>query len=199
MASRPLPKGRGTQPAAVRSMSIGGDIPVLETERLRLRAWREEDHNPYADFCANEATAGFMGGVCSREDAWRRMAVFLGHWHLRGYGNWVLEDKASGDWVGYSGLWRPDGWPEPEVMWGLAVDAQGRGYATEAAQRARAFAYDELGWTTVISCIAPENLPSQRVAQRLGAKREGAIELRGSTVGIYRHPGRDIRNRNLQS
>jgi len=118
---------------------------------------------------------------------------------LRGYGSWVLEEKTSGDWVGYSGLWRPEGWPEPEVMWGLAADAQGRGYATEAAQRARAFAYGELGWTTLISCIDPENLPSQRVAERLGAKREGAMELRGSTVGIYRHPDRESLNRNLNS
>jgi RimJ/RimL family protein N-acetyltransferase len=174
-------------------------VPTLETERLRLRAWCEEDHDPFAQFCANAATARFMGGPCSRDEAWRRIAIQIGHWALRGYGAWVLEEKASGDWVGYSGLWRPDGWPEPEIMWGLAADAQGRGYATEAAQRARAFAYDELGWTTVISCIAPENLPSQRVAQRLGAKREGAIELRGYSVGIYRHPGRDALNRNLQS
>ena len=128
-------------------------VPTLETERLRLRGWREEDHSPFADFCANEATARFMGGPCSREDAWRRIAIQIGHWALRGYGSWVLEEKASGDWVGYSGLWRPDGWPEPEVMWGLAADAQGRGYATEAAQRARVFAYGELGWTTAISCI----------------------------------------------
>jgi RimJ/RimL family protein N-acetyltransferase len=180
-------------------MSVGVDIPTLETERLRMRGWREEDHGPFADFCANKATARFMGGPCSREGAWRRIAIQIGHWALRGYGSWVLEEKASGDWVGYSGLWRPDGWPEPEIMWGLAADAQGRGYATEAAQRARAFAYGELGWTTAISCIDPENLPSQRVAERLGAKREGSMELRGSTVGIYRHPGRETLNRNLQS
>src|SRR6186713_3440761 len=137
MASSPLPpKGRGAPPDAwkpVRRMSMGVDIPALETERLRLRAWGEEDHGPFADFCASEATARFMGGPCSREDAWRRIAIQIGHWALRGYGSWVLEEKTSGDWVGYSGLWRPEGWPEPEVMWGLAADAQGRGYATEAA------------------------------------------------------------------
>jgi len=60
--------------------------------------------------------------------------------------------------------------------------AMAKMYATEAAQRARSFAYDKLGWTTAISCIDPENLPSQRVAQRLGAKREGHMELRGSMI-----------------
>src|SRR5262245_58703467 len=67
--------------------------------------------------------------------------------------------------------------------------ARGRGYATEAARRARDFAYGRLGWTTAISCIVPENIASQRVALRLGAALERSIELNGRTAGIYRHPG----------
>jgi RimJ/RimL family protein N-acetyltransferase len=163
-------------------------VPVLETERLRMREWREADHAPFAAFCADEATARFLGGTCDAAVAWRRMALQAGHWALRGYGSWALEEKASGRWVGYSGLWNPQGWPEPEVMWGLAASAQGRGLASEAARRARDFAYRQLGWTTLISCIAPENLPSQRVAQRLGATLERSIELGGHSLGIYRHP-----------
>ena len=170
-------------------MSAALDIPVLHSERLRLRPWREEDLEPYAEFCANAATARFLGGVCGREDAWRRMAMFLGHWILRGYGNWAIEDKVTGHWLGYCGLWRPEGWPETEVMWGLAADCQGRGYATEAGRCARDFAYRELGWRTLISCIAPANSASQRVAARLGAVRERNTELRGGDISIYRHPG----------
>ena len=170
-------------------MSRSSSIPVLETERLRLRPWRAADLDPFAEFCASEATARFVGGACNRDDAWRRMAGQIGHWVLRGYGSWVLEEKASGRWVGYSGLWNPEGWPEPELMWGLAVHAQGRGYATEAARRGRDFAYRELGWTKLISCIAPANMPSQRVAGRLGATLERTIELRGFPAGLYRHPG----------
>jgi RimJ/RimL family protein N-acetyltransferase len=161
----------------------------LETERLRLRQWRQEDIGPFAEFCASEATARFVGGACSRDDAWRRMAMFLGHWALRGYGNWVMEERASGAFAGYGGLWSPLGWPEPEIMWGLRSAFHGRGYATEAARAARDVAYRQLGWTTAVSYIAPENLPSQRVAERLGAKLRGSIELRGSQVGVYRHPG----------
>jgi RimJ/RimL family protein N-acetyltransferase len=161
----------------------------LETERLRLRQWRDEDIGPFADFCASEATARFVGGACGRDDAWRRMAMFLGHWSLRGYGNWVIEEKAGGAFAGYGGLWNPLGWPEPEVMWGLCTEFQGRGYATEAARAARDCAYRELGWTTAVSYIAPQNLPSQRVAARLGASLQGSIELRGSAAGVYRHPG----------
>lgn len=169
-------------------MSLPPSIPVLETERLRLRGWREEDLGAFAEFCASEATARFVGGACSRDDAWRRIAGHIGHWVLRGYGSWALEEKASARWVGYSGLWNPHGWPEPELIWSLAASAHGRGYATEAARRARDFAYGEFGWATVISCIAPQNLPSQRVAGRLGATLERTMELRGFPVGIYRHP-----------
>lgn len=172
-------------------MSLSLAIPVLETERLRLRGWSEEDHAPFAAFCANEATARYVGGVCGPEDAWRRIAGQIGHWVLRGYGAWVIEEKASGRWVGYSGLWSPHGWPEPELMWGLAAQVHGRGYATEAARRGREFAYGELGLKTLVSCIAPANKPSQQVAARLGAVRERDIELRGFPVGLYRHPGPD--------
>lgn len=164
-------------------------IPVLETERLTLRGWRREDHAPFTAFCADETTGRFLGGTCGPDEAWRRIAGQVGHWVLRGYGAWALEEKASGRWVGYSGLWNPHGWPEPEVMWGLAPGDRGRGYATEAARRARDYAYWQLGWTTLISCIAPDNLASQRVAQRLGAALERSIDIRGRTAGIHRHPG----------
>jgi RimJ/RimL family protein N-acetyltransferase len=163
-------------------------VPVIETERLRMREWRDEDLGPFAAFCADEDTVRFLGGPGDSADAWRRMAVQAGHWVLRGYGAWALEEKATQAWVGYCGLWNPHGWPEREVMWGLAPTARGRGYATEAARRARDFAYGQLGWRTLISCIAPENAASQRVAQRLGATLERSIELRGRTAGIHRHP-----------
>jgi RimJ/RimL family protein N-acetyltransferase len=174
-------------------------VPELQTERLRLRAWREEDLGPYTRFCSDEAAMRFVGGTSDRAGTWRRMAMFTGHWVLRGYGPWALEEKAHKAFVGYTGLWKPEGWPEPEVMWGVPPEHQGRGYATEAARRVREFAYRELGWSTVISFIDPANAPSQRVAGRLGAERETDFDLRGHTVGIYRHPSRETLNRNLHS
>jgi RimJ/RimL family protein N-acetyltransferase len=164
-------------------------IPVLETDRLRLREWREEDHAPLVAFYTDAAVARFISVPRNRADAWRFLAVRSGHWSLRGYGPWALEEKASGQWVGHCGLWFPHGWPEPELMWSLAPAARGRGYATEAARRARDYAYRDLGWTTLVSCIVPENVASQRVAQRLGATLERTIELVGHQTGLYRHPG----------
>lgn len=164
-------------------------IPTLETERLVLRAWRESDLDAFAEFWADEATARFVGGVCNREDAWRRLALQMGHWTLRGHGNWALEEKSSRRWVGYSGVWFPEGWPEPEISWSLHSAFQGRGYATEAARRVRAFAYEDLGRTTIVSMIVAPNQSSLRVAARLGAVRERDMELRGYVMGIYRHLG----------
>src|SRR5690606_13836404 len=135
------------------SANTAVSIPVLETERLRLRAWRHEDIDPYATFCADPAMAGPIGGPWGRDEAWRKMAAFAGQWVLRGYGSWALEEKASGRFVGYSGLWHPEGWPEPEIHWGLVKAFHGRGYATEAARHAREYAYRELGWRTVISFV----------------------------------------------
>src|SRR5215475_1690224 len=81
-----------------------GMVPILETERLTLRAWRQADLEPFAQYYANPATAAFVGGTCSRNAAWHRMAAFAGHWSLRGYGFWALEEKSTGQFVGYSGL-----------------------------------------------------------------------------------------------
>ncbi|WP_072391415.1 GNAT family N-acetyltransferase [Hyphomicrobium sp. CS1BSMeth3] len=162
--------------------------PVLETERLRLRSWRGDDLDTFATFMADGAETRFIGGPLTREDTWRRIAMFIGHWALRGFGNWVIEEKASGVLAGYSGLWEPEGWQHRELMWGLLPAFRGRGYATEAAARARAYAYGELGWPTIVSYIAPENAPSRGVAERLGAKQDGSIEMRGAVVDVWRHP-----------
>jgi RimJ/RimL family protein N-acetyltransferase len=163
-------------------------VPVLETERLRLREWREADVAPLGEFYTDAAVTRFLSVPRDRSDVWRFMAVRIGHWVLRGYGPWALEEKTTGQWVGHCGLWNPHGWPEPELMWSLVPGARGRGYATEAARRARGFAYRDLGWTTVVSCIVPENIASQRVAQRLGATLERSVELMGHQTGLYRHP-----------
>jgi RimJ/RimL family protein N-acetyltransferase len=166
-------------------------IPTLETERLILRPWREADHAPYARLMSDAATARYIGGVLSADDAWRKMASIIGHWQLRGYGSWALEAKANGAFVGYVGPWFPHGFPEPEIGWSLLPEYHGRGFATEAARSARDYAYRVFGWTTAISIVADGNISSERVAARLGAVRERTLEIRGMSAGIWRHPPPD--------
>ena len=63
--------------------------------------------------------SSFYGGPCDREDAWRKFAAYPGHWALRGFGPWAIEEKSSGAFVGLSGLWFPEGWYAPEITWAL--------------------------------------------------------------------------------
>ena len=162
-------------------------IPELITERLLMRGWRLDDFEPYAAFLADDASR-YIGGPVARGKAWELMAAEAGHWVLRGYGMWALEERSTGDIVGFCGLWHPGDWPECEIGWSVFPAAQGRGFATEAAFRARAFAYDTLGRTRLVSYIDPENQPSKRVAHRLGATHEKTITLREEATEVFRHP-----------
>lgn len=162
-------------------------IPTLETERLIMRAPQESDFDAERDFFASDASR-FVGGPKKPHETWRSLAMLAGHWMLRGYGFWALQDKDSGTYHGRVGLWFPHGWYEREIGWTLMPCAWGKGYATEAALAARAHAYDVLGWETAISQIDPANEASKAVARRLGARFETLYEdpTYGS-IEIWRH------------
>jgi RimJ/RimL family protein N-acetyltransferase len=160
----------------------------LETERLRLRQWRESDVEPLLGIYRDPLSEKLWGPDLKPHDAWRRIAVFLGHWTLKGFGMWALEDKANSRFAGYAGLWFPLEFADVEVGYGLAQWCRGRGYATEAASRARAYAYKVVKLPRVVSYIHPENEPSKRVAERLGAKPDGEFMIQGKSHIVYRHP-----------
>jgi|TARA_R110002110_G_scaffold6112_4_gene30827 RimJ/RimL family protein N-acetyltransferase len=159
---------------------------TIETERLLLRPFRGDDFEPMVGFYADPVSK-FYGGPCSREEAWRKFAVYPGHWALRGYGPWAIEVKATGQFAGVCGLWNPDGWIEPEITWALVPNHHGMGYATEAARRAIQAAYEDHGWTTAASVIAVANVASAAVADRLGATIESEQQNRYGPVHVYRH------------
>ena len=165
-------------------------IPTLETERLILRAPREDDIGPLAEFFADaEYSAGF-GGPLERGDAWRWHALSVGHWIFRGYGYFSIDLKEDGTHIGLAGIWNPEGWPEPELGWVIYKQYQRLGYAAEAALAARTWAYDVLGMPALCSNIVPENISSIRLAERLGARFEHAYDnVFMGHVHAYRHPG----------
>jgi RimJ/RimL family protein N-acetyltransferase len=159
----------------------------LETDRLILRMHRDSDIDAYAEMCGDSEVMRYIGDgqPLARPMAWRRMAMMVGHWTLRGYGLWAAAEKSSGELIGQVGFWNPDGWPGFEIGWFLRRSFWGKGYATEGARTALQFAFEEMKQPRVISLIHPENAASIRVAQRLGERLVGPIEVMGKSALKY--------------
>jgi RimJ/RimL family protein N-acetyltransferase len=119
-------------------MDVPG-VPTLVTERLRLRGIRGSDIEDYAALYADpEVTRYLLGSeTWDRGRSWRHMAFAVGHWQLEGSGIWVVEEKASGAFVGVIGFWEPATWPGLELAYHLARRFWGQGYATECGFRRR--------------------------------------------------------------
>ena len=166
-------------------------IPRLQTERLILRECRPEDFEAFASFMADRDVMRFIHGeAMSRSDAWRTFAYGIGHWHLRGYGSWAVERKSDGAFMGRVGLVNPEGWPGLEVGWTLGKPYWGQGYATEAAGRLVAFAFDELGAQQLAAAWFHDNPASGRVLAKLGCLPDGTEERaclsRGANVFCHK-------------
>ncbi len=160
----------------------------LETERLTLRMWRESDLDDYAEMCADPMVMRYLGSgaVLTRPEAWRSIAFFMGHWEMRGYGHWVVEDRATRRMIGRIGFLNPEGWPGFEIGWTLARHAWGKGYATEGGRAALEYGFRQLDQRHVISTIHPENTASIKVAERLGERFERKARMfDGREVLIY--------------
>ena len=162
------------------------DWPELETARLRLRQFREDDLDAYARITGDALTMRFLASdPFDREQAWRSLGYLLGHWQIRGYGLWAAEEKASGALIGRIGLYRPEGWPGLEVGWLVDRARWGEGFATEGGRASQGHAFTRVGAERVISAIQPENRASIRVAEKLGLRYVETRQLQGHTVSIY--------------
>jgi RimJ/RimL family protein N-acetyltransferase len=168
-------------------------VPVLETPRLVLRAPAPRDFEPFAAYCASERSR-FTGGPLDRGLAWRAFCNITGNWVQRGYSFFVIEARADGRAIGMAGPWFPEGWPEPEIGWQIWDPAdEGQGCAREAAEAARGFAYEVLGWPTAISLIVEGNTRSQALARRLGCAPDGIFtHAQLGTCAIWRHPAPEV-------
>ncbi len=151
--------------------------PVLETERLTLRPIAIEDFPRWAEMMADPEASKFLGGVQPASVAWRGFMSMAGAWSLTGISMFSVTERDTGLWLGRIGPWTPHGWPGTEVGWGLHPDAQGKGYGVEAATATLDYAFDVLDWTDVIHCIDPDNVPSQRLAERLGSRNLGPTQM----------------------
>ena len=94
-----------------------------------MRGWRHEDHDAFARILAEPLVAQGMGATdgLTPAESWRHMAQMAGHWELKGFGNWVLEELDTGEVVGRAGLYCPAGWPDLEIGWTRGARALGQG------------------------------------------------------------------------
>ena len=165
-------------------------IPVLETQRLRLRTPMAADFDAYAAFRASDRAAT-LGGPYPRHIAFSQLCATIGHWQMRGYGRWMVADKETDTALGIVGLYHPEDWPEPELAWSVFGPAEGKGIAHEAALAARAYAHDTLGWSTLMSVIAADNTRSIALARKLGAAYEKDFDhAELGALQIWRHPAK---------
>jgi RimJ/RimL family protein N-acetyltransferase len=172
-------------------------IPVLETERLRLRGHRLDDFAACAAMWADPAVSRQIGRKpFTEEESWTRLLRYVGHWDLLGFGYWVVEEKASGNFageVGFADYKRDMQSPAkelPEIGWVLAKWAHGKGYATEAAQAVLRWGDEHFARSRTTCIISPENLSSIRVAEKCGYRDLQLTLYKGKpTIVFVREPG----------
>ena len=169
--------------------------PVLETARLRLRGFRASDLDAQAAAMADPGVVRHLGGSpFSREDTWRKILASPGLWSLLGYGYWVAERREDGAYLGQIGFadFKRDMVPNiegiPEMGWIMAPQAQGQGYATEAALAALGWADRALGRREIVAIISHDNAASIAVAAKAGfSLREEAV-YKGEAILLFRRP-----------
>jgi len=166
--------------------------PVIEPERLRLRRHELSDFEASVAMWADPDVARFIGGKpSSREDTWGRLLRYVGHWELLGHGFWLIEEKATGQFLGEGGwgTFKREIEPRfeaPEQGWALATSAHGKGYAYEAMRAALDWGVAHFGRTDFVCMIAPENAPSLKLAAKLGYAEYGRAEYKGSPSILLR-------------
>ena len=173
--------------AADAALNHRASVPVLETARLRLRAPKLEDVTLWTKI-NQSGDPEFLGGPHSDADCYADFCVYSANWMLHGHGLWSVERKDTGALIGFVTLGFEWGDLEPELGYLFDVSAHGQGYAREAAEAALAHALDIYGPGGVISYISEGNLPSQRLATRLGATRDADAETEiDNKAQVWRH------------
>jgi len=140
----------------------------IGTGRLLLRSWRESDLEPWAAMNADPQVRRYLGPVLSYEQAAAWALNFQDHLDRYGFGFWALQIRASGEFVGFTGLSTMDDRPDVELGWRLARSAWGHGYATEAARAALAYGFGVVGLSEVLAVTMAENRRSRALMERLG-------------------------------
>ncbi len=167
-------------------------IPELETERCYLRAPAEQDLVTWTALRAHPQVFQYSTlRPSTEEEVWRRITGVIGHWTLRGYGMWAIEDKASGEFIGETGF--ADNYREgfgsrrglPEAGWWLAANRHGLGFAREVVRAAHAWADSAFTARCTFCGIMSANLASIRLAEHIGYVFQEETAYLGQRAFVY--------------
>ncbi len=163
----------------------------IRTERLLLRRWVTSDREPFAAMNADAQVRKYFPGRLSRAESDASAARISAHFEDHGYGFWAVEIPGGEPFAGMVGLalvtFEAPFTPCVEIGWRLAVPYWGHGYATEAAQAALVFGFDELRLDEIVSFTVPTNLRSRRVMERIGMTHTPAEDFDHPNV-YEKHP-----------
>jgi ribosomal-protein-alanine N-acetyltransferase len=155
--------------------------PELRSPRLILRRWRESDRAPFAELNADPEVMEFFAARLTRRESDALVERIEAEFERRGYGLWALEVAATGQFIGFTGItWQSfeaHFTPAVEIGWRLPRHAWGQGFATEAARRTLAFAFEVVRLEEVVSMTATTNRRSQAVMRRLGMTHDPADDF----------------------
>jgi RimJ/RimL family protein N-acetyltransferase len=165
----------------------------IQTERLVLRQWREDDLDGLAAMNADPEVMRYIhdGHVHDRPEAAASLGRIRAQWAEHGFGLWAVEGKQDGSLMGFCGVGFPRFLPaleaSPEIGWRFARRHWGTGYASEAAVASRNDFFSTQDFDHLISLAFPGNLASHRVMQKLGMRRVADATLpSGATVWVHR-------------
>ena len=161
-------------------------IPTIGTHRLVLRPPKIEDWPAYENLMRSDRAA-YMGGPFATDFAWGMFCNDVAQWQLFGHGALMMECRMTGACLGQVGINHGPLFPERELGWFVYQNAEGKGYAHEAATALRDWAFDVRKFETLVSYIGPANVRSQKLAERLGAVLDVAASRPDPTDLVYRH------------
>lgn len=150
-------------------------IPELQTQRLRLRAWQDEDLPLFAELNADRRVTEYLLGPLTRSQSDALVERINEHFLREGFGFWAVEAPGIARFIGMVGLGIP-GYTAPftpcvEVGWRLARQYWGQGLATEAAQASLKFGFENVGLAEIVALTVPGNARSRAVMSKLGMTR----------------------------
>ena len=169
--------------------------PTLETERLLLRGFREDDLEAHAAMLSDPVVMEHFGGrLFGREESWRRLLGGVGLWQLQGTGVLAAERKSDGKLVGHVGMFdyhrevTPSIEGKPELGYIFAADVHGQGIAREACGAFVSWADRTLDAQETVAMISITNGPSMKLAERLGYERQPDGVYRNEPISLWRRP-----------